>query len=183
MKKNDGQWAAVGDLVFLVDSHNDIVPAKVSQISDRDYYFEPIVDDIKIPFRKFSKSRVGYTGGKVFRFKENAVAYQKSGNDVTGIIKDKIKEKLSRPQNEAMKYTQEDLDNAVKQAVQKSIAGMIVAMHRVAKIAPGRAAKIVDFAQNIINTFTHEELMKEAYEDKKKPLKKEKYENTNNNKQ
>lgn len=150
----------VGDLVFLLDKKNNPIPAKIERIENDIYYFEPIIDDIPIPFTEMEIIKCGYNGGKVFSTKQNAIDYlevvKKLGKfDLQYMMQLKMKRNLKQNMKQPV---QEHSDDNTKDIAMYVINAMLLAMNSELKIGPTRAAKVVNKTTELMNNYTKEEI-------------------------
>lgn len=180
-------WAIEGDLVFVLGKDNiELVPCKIVKIlgtgRSTQFFFEPIVDEDMV---KISKKRlkayateVGYSGGFVFKEKQNGLDYlesvkNKGGFSIGSTIAKKAKEKLNKKtqhmniqkiKNDAMQSTIQSTINRVHKVI---IAAMLIALNSKLKIGPKRGAELVAEINHLIETEDPMNLIKMA-EDKMK---------------
>lgn len=162
-------WANIGDLVFILSKDNEPIPCKViNEIGtgkDTQLFFEPIEDNdkkkIPKPRLKAFLNQVGYTGGYVFKKKQNALDYLEVLNakgyfNMSSIITKKTKraqEKLQKSGNQIIDI-QKIKEDATKEAVSKVhktvIAAMLIALNDKLKVGPKRGLEIVEEINKLI---------------------------------
>lgn len=167
-------WAKVGDLVFILDKNNNPIPAKVKEITDTDYIFEEIIDTIPIPLSSYPIRAVGYAGGKIFKKKENATDYleciKEEGRFNMGNILNRKARRAKAKQLSKIKNVDKLKEEITKESVEKVntciISAMLLAMNSECKIGPKRANKIVQKANELIDTLKPDDIIQLA-KDKK----------------
>lgn len=182
MSQITSNWANVGDLVFILDRNNEPVPCKVIQIlgdgtsKSTQFFFETIVDEDK---RKIPKNRlkcfmdqVGYTGGFVFKKKENALDYLKlSSEGKQPTVPNMISRKLNRKVNQkvsTLDMIKQEVEQHTINHVQKTLtAAMLITLKKEFNFGPKRAGMVVDGINNILEEIgsgkkTKEDVIKEA---------------------
>ena len=184
------KWANVGDLVFVLGRNDEIVPCKIINEIGTDMntqlFFETIVDEDK---HKVPKNRLkcfltqaGYTGGFVFKEKQNALDYletvKQSGSfNMSSIINKKAKRAQEKQLGKTHgfdieKIKQEAATEAITKVEQVLVSAVLLAMNSKLGVGPKRAADVINEMNRLVDevgsgNLTQQELNKMA-EDKMK---------------
>jgi hypothetical protein len=167
-------WANVGDLVFILDKKNNPVPAKIKEITDTDYIFEEIIDTIPIPLSSCPIKSVGYAGGKIFKKRDNAIDYlecvkEEGKFNMGNILNRKARRNQARQLGkikDVNKLKEEITQESVEKVNTCIISAMLLAMNSECKIGSKRALKIVEKANQLIDTLKPDDIIQLA-KDKK----------------
>ena len=171
-------WAIEGDLVFILGKDNkELIPCKVTKIlgtgKDTQFFFETIIDEDKkkVPKTRLKAfaSQVGYTGGFVFKEKQNGLDYLESvrnrgGFSIGSAIAKKAKQNLAKKtQNvDIQKIKTEATQKAVDRVHKIIIAAMLLALNSKLKIGPKRGLEIVNEINNLIENENPDVLLEKA---------------------
>ena len=171
-------WAVVGDLVFVLGKDNtELIPCKVVKIlgtgKDTQFFFETIVDEdkVKVPKKRLKAfaTQVGYSGGFVFRQKQNGIDYLESvrnrgGFSIGSTIAKKAKKNLAKKtQNvDVQKIKNEATQNAINRVHKIIIAAMLIALNSKLGIGPKRGLEIVNEINRLIENEDPNTLLKIA---------------------